>query len=74
LEVPPSIGRPKKFRDDPDDRCATTCSRSTRVNRRTGYVNKPHARAAFFVHDRGEKVHMEQRIKISIDFAKIKRC
>jgi hypothetical protein len=51
-----------KLRSDPAD-WFDTCSQSTRVNRSTAYVNKPHMRAAFFVHDRGENMHAEQSIK-----------
>jgi hypothetical protein len=28
------------------------------------YVNNPHTRAAFFVHDHGEKVRAEHRIEL----------
>jgi hypothetical protein len=50
--------------DDPHDWLDAFCSQSTRVNRRAAYVNMPHLSATFFVHDRGEKVDMEQPIKL----------
>jgi hypothetical protein len=58
--------------DDPHDQLDAFCSQSTRVSKRTGYVNIPHPRAAFFVHDRGERVEVEQRIKLRATCAKIK--
>jgi hypothetical protein len=34
-------------------------------NTQAAYVNKPHVRAALFVHDRGEKVNAEHARKIA---------
>jgi len=65
---------PQKF--GATGRSVDTCSRSTRVNRSAAYVNKPHAHAAFFVHDRGETMHTEQLLRFRETSATVRavRC
>ena len=56
---------PKIMSKRSGDRSATSCSQSTRSTRRAAYVNNPHVHAALFVHDRGEKVDLEQLCRIA---------
>jgi hypothetical protein len=51
-----------------------TVAADRRGNRRVAYVNKPHTRAAFFVHDHGEKVRAEHRIELCATSIMGNRC